>query len=153
MKKLLISLVVIALIFIWVLEKRKFYPIGNGSYVTVWKTVPGVCYIIPNKYYGLMKPTANFIETTNDNYLVLFFSEELPDKIIYWENRQGMAINVDSQSNGKGIFINYNSNHDSLHNILYKVNPKTVRDLKANAYLLDIDIEASSAFDKNGKDL
>lgn len=153
MKKLVIILLVIALILVWILEKRKFYPVGNGKYVTVWKTVGGVCYVVPNKYYGLLKPAANFIETTNDNYLVLFFSEELPDKIIYWENRQGKSIKIDNQSKEKSLFINYMSNHDSLRNVLYVPNPKTVRDLKNNAYLLDLDIEANSASNKDGKDL
>jgi hypothetical protein len=153
MKKIVIVLSVVVLLLLWISEKRKFYAVGNGKYVTVWKTVGGVCYIIPDKYYGFLRPSTSFIETTNDNYLVLFFSDEFPDTIIYWENRQGKFIKIDNKSTGKEVFVDYMSNHDSLRNIIYNPNPKTVRDLKNNAYLLDIDIESNSAFNKDGKDL
>ncbi|MBL7760514.1 MAG: hypothetical protein JNK08_07445 [Sediminibacterium sp.] len=153
MKKLIIIGIIIALLVVWIGEKRKFYHIGNNKYVTVWKTFGGVCYVVPDKYYGLVKPSDNFIETTNDNYLVLFFSQEVPNQIIYWKNRQDKLVKIKNKSTDKIVFVDYMSNHDSLRNLLYKPNPKNVRDLKDNAYLLDINIEANTASDKEGKDL
>src|SRR4051812_43765911 len=119
MKKLIIIIIGCLLVLaIWYGEKRKFYPIGNNKFVTVWKTYNNVCYIIPDKYYGIVKPSANFLKTSNDNYVVLFFTQELPSHIIFWEGRQGRNIEVDNKSKEKVVFVDYLSNKDSLHSML-----------------------------------
>lgn len=153
MKKIVVVFIIIAALLFWNVEKRSFYPIGGNTYVTVWKTFGGLCYIVPGKYYGLVKPSGNFIETTDDNYIVLFSSKESPSHIIYWENRQGRELKVFNELKDKILFVNYLSNQDSLNKVLYKPDAKKVRDVKSNVEMLDIDIEANRVFNKDGKDL
>jgi hypothetical protein len=151
MKKILIAIIVIGALVIWNGEKRKFYSVGDNKYITVWKTFGGVCYIIPEKYYGLVRPSVNFMETTDDNYIVLFFSKETPSHVIYWENRQNRELKIVNNSKDKVLFVNYLSNQDSLDKLLYKPDAKKVRDVKDNVEMLDIDIEQDYATDKTGK--
>jgi hypothetical protein len=67
MKKILkvfITLVgIIGLLFVWNEQSRSFFKATNGEYVTMWKRWGGTCYLIPGKYYGITKPTDNYIET------------------------------------------------------------------------------------------
>jgi hypothetical protein len=83
MKKVLFSFIfIVAVFFIYYGERRSFYCLTNGTCVTVWKTFNNKCYVIYGRYLGLIKPNDNYIETTNTQYLTLYFSLKLPKKII-----------------------------------------------------------------------
>jgi len=55
-RKLLFFALGITLLVTWFGESRKFFCLEDGNCVTVWKTFNG-CYIIPGKYYGIVKPS------------------------------------------------------------------------------------------------
>lgn len=73
MKKFLIGIAVVLLLSVLYTQKRDFYCIDNGKYITVWKTINNTCYIVLGHYYGLLKPSKNYIETTNTNALTILY--------------------------------------------------------------------------------
>ena len=104
-KKLIILLTLIAILFIYYGEERNFYCLSEGKCVTVWKTYGNTCYIIPYKYYGLYKPSGNYMITTNTNDIDIIW-ENNSDKIILTSDEESKIIN----SKAKQIIIDYNSN-------------------------------------------
>jgi hypothetical protein len=102
MKKLLIFFSVLLLIVIWNGESRKFYCLDNETCVTVWKTYNNACFIIPGKYYGIIKPSRNHIETTNTNLLTIYFSKELSQALIV-QCEQG--VNIKNENRMISLFI------------------------------------------------
>src|ERR1700720_4395948 len=93
MKKLLLCLsIFIILALIWYGESRKFFCLNNGKCVTVWKTYNNVCYIIPGRYYGIIRPSDNFIESSNNNFLTIYFTSELSNVFTY-KSEQTLKIN------------------------------------------------------------
>jgi len=64
---------VAALICLCVLyaEHRKIIRLREGSFITIWKTIGGKCYIMPYRYLGLLYPPNDYIETRNDNVLAI----------------------------------------------------------------------------------
>ncbi len=151
MKKILIiTLMVIILIVTWYGESRKFFSCDDGNYVTVWKTYNNTCYIIPGKYYGLIKPTTNFIESSNTNDLTIYFTKSLPNVFIV-TSEQHLKINNDNKD--KAVFFDYNVNKENYNKLLYKPGAKRVNDIKDDAGLIYIDVLNNHATDKNGKPL
>lgn len=137
-------------ILIWYGEARKFFCLDDGKCVTVWKTYNNICYVIPGEYYGLFKPSENFIQTTNTNNLTIFFTNELPDAFIY-QSDQDVIIN--DMKKDDFVFYDLNSNSQKFIKILYPSNAKKSSDLKDNARLIDIFIQENYAIDKDGKKL
>jgi hypothetical protein len=79
---LLIFSILIIVVLIWYGESRKFFCLNNSKCVTVWKTYNNVCYIVPGKYYGLIKPSSrSYIKTTNVNNLDIIWKSS-SDSII-----------------------------------------------------------------------
>lgn len=62
------------LLLLWFDQTRSFYCVGNNRCITVWKRVGGTCYIIPGKYYGILRPSQDYIKTTNDNAITILFA-------------------------------------------------------------------------------
>jgi hypothetical protein len=140
------------LLYIWNIEKRSFYPIGNGEYITVWKKSGGNCYIIPDKYYGLLSPSGDYIKTTNNNLLEFFWTNAMPKTMIYWKNKEGEPLEV--VNNKKDIrFVEYTGVKDTLHSVLYKPNAKLASDVKDGTSMLSLDTKENYARDKAGKKL
>ena len=151
MKKILLTFsVILILLLMWYGESRKFFCIDGNRCITVWKTYNNTCYIILGKYYGLFKPSENFIKTTNTNNITIFFSSELPNSIIY---RSDYPSKVNSNNKDKIIFYDYNSDTMKFNNLLYLPNAKNNNDIKESAGLMDIFIHDNYAIDKNGKKL
>ena len=151
MKRLLLFFsIFIILIFIWYGEARKFFCLDDGKCVTVWKTYNNICYIIPGKYFGLFKPSENFIQTTNRNNLTIFFTNELPNAFVY-KSEQDLKINNGNKD--EFIFYDYNRDVKRFDTILFIPYAKKNNDIKNNARLIDIFIEEDYALDKYGKKL
>lgn len=72
MKKLLLGILLVSIPFLWFGESRRFFKMTNGSYITLWKTYGNVSFIIPGRYYGVLFPTGNHIETSNLNSITLY---------------------------------------------------------------------------------
>ncbi|MFN3300270.1 MAG: hypothetical protein ACK41Z_08745 [Sediminibacterium sp.] len=147
MKKAVVVFLLFLVFFLtWYGERRKFIPIGNG-YVTVWKQFNDVSYVIWGKYYGLTSPSKNYIKTSNSNNLSLYISDKLPKTIIYRSDEPSII-----SSSVKGIsFINYETDSEKFHSILYKPNAKKAKDLKVGTYALDILIKENYIINYTGK--
>lgn len=150
MKKLLIFFSVLLLIVIWNGESRKFYCLDNETCVTVWKTYNNACFIIPGKYYGIIKPSRNHIETTNTNLLTIYFSKELSQALIV-QCEQG--VNIKNENRNDFAFYRFETDTGKFINLLYLPEAKKRSDMKRGAGLIDIDIRENYAVDKDGKKL
>jgi len=148
MKKVFIFLILVVLLLFLYGEKRNFYKLGDNKYITVWKTFNNVCYIIPYKYYGIVHPSDNYVKTTNDNYLVIFWSSNYPKNFIFWENKQDEPFEIFNKKKEELLILNYVSTQDSLHRILYKPNSKLVTDVKDEVEMLNIDTKENYTTDK-----
>lgn len=150
MKKILIILFVLISVLIWYGEKRSFYCLSVGKCVTVWKTYGNTCYIIPYNYYGLFKPSGNYMITTNTNDLAIYWTEQLGDSIVV---RCDKNYEIKNNNEKKTLLIDYNGNKDKFHEIFYKPNAKKFNDIKNNIKLIEISIKENYATDKNGNKL
>jgi hypothetical protein len=63
--RITIALITLLLILlVWYDQSRSFYCIDNNKCVTVWKRIGGDCYILPGKYFGIIKPSNQYVKTT-----------------------------------------------------------------------------------------
>lgn len=141
-------LIVFVLLVVWLGESRKFFYLDNNKCITVWKTWNNVCYVIPEEYYGLWKPSNNYLKTNNTNeQLTIFFTTEMPDTIIFLSYEQ-----VEVHDKNNSIFMNYHSDSSRVSSILYKDNARLFnKDLKMNADMIDINVLENYALGKNGR--
>ena len=146
MKKILIVLAVLVVVSLaWYGESRKFLCLDNGKCITLWKTFNNVCYIIPGKYYGPLGPSTNYLQSTNTNNIMVFFSAGLPNAFVF-KSEQPLKINKDGFD-----FLDYSSDEKKFDSIFYIPNARTVQDVKGDVQYLDISIRENYATDKNGK--
>lgn len=79
MKKVIKSLIIIITIlgftYLIIDQSRSFYKLENDKEVTVWKRIGGKCYVIPYKYYGIIKPSGCYIETVNTSGFTLIWHQ------------------------------------------------------------------------------
>lgn len=62
------TFILIVVIFLFYAESRKFYCTTEGKCITVWKTFVNTCFIIPEKYYGVLPPSSSsYVKTVNTN--------------------------------------------------------------------------------------
>ncbi|MFM1775104.1 MAG: hypothetical protein RJA53_714 [Bacteroidota bacterium] len=88
-KALFLILFSFIFMLIWFGESRSFFCLNNSRCITVWKTFNNVCYIIPGKYFGFIKPsTSSFIQTTNINNV----------DIIWNSNFDTILVNTDDSN-------------------------------------------------------
>ncbi|WP_430613538.1 hypothetical protein [Flavobacterium sp. JP2137] len=137
MKKYIKSAGYVILFFLFICfaidQSRSFYKLEDGKEVTVWKRIGGICYVIPYKYYGIVKPSSCAIETVNTGGITLI-----------WYNRK-LIVNTDSKmkiiNNGDCILEDYMNKKDENDSIfLYSDNgtDKLKSDLKyLSIYILD----------------
>lgn len=151
MKRLLLYFsIFIILLLIWYGESRKFFCLDSGECVTVWKSYNNVCYIIPGKYYGLIRPSKNYIESPNTNNVTIFFTKEMSNAIIYNSEQNLTVKNIDKH---EFVFYDYNSNNVKFDQLLYLPNAKLNKDVKNNVGMIQIFIHENYATDKNGRKL
>jgi len=151
MKRILLFFALgITLLVIWFGESRKFFCLEDGNCVTVWKTFFNVCYIIPGKYYGIVKPSEQYIESSNTNLITIYWSRELPNAFVFQSSGEVKAYDG---SNHKFTFYDYTKDTSRLNKILYGPNAVKRADIKTDAGLMDIDIRENYATDKSGKKL
>jgi hypothetical protein len=149
-RALLLLSILIVIVLGWFGESRNFFCLDNGNCITTWKTYNNVCYIIPGKYYGLVKPSKNYIQSTNNNTLTIYMSSELPNTIVYKSNQPLKVVNSDKK---EFYFYDYNLEVEKFDNIMYMPNAKKNNDIKENVRLIDLFIQENYAIDKNGKKL
>jgi len=87
-------ILLIALFLVWFDQSRSFYCLSNDKCITVWKRLGNECYIIPGKYYGILKPS-DYVKTTNDNALTLIYdSLSGYDFVIFNDYGKELKINL-----------------------------------------------------------
>jgi hypothetical protein len=151
MKRILLSFgLVITLVVIWFGESRRFFCLEDGNCVTVWKTYNNVCYIIPGKYYGIVKPSEQHIESSNTNLISIYFSKELPNAFVF---KSSGEVKIYDRGKREFSFYDYEKDTSRFDKILYMPNAVKRVDIKADAGLMDIDIREDYATDKFGKKL
>ena len=129
----------------WWGEARNFYPIGKKGFITVWKTYDNTCYIIPGKYYGLIKPISiNYIKTTNRSDLDIIWNS---DSSILVGSTEKMEI-VEKDNNGIKI-IDYDAN-ESHNDSLYTYVDRNYRKFKNSTEFISVYLPDNYAWDKNG---
>jgi len=154
MKKTIIYVVsVFILLIVWYGEKRKIYCI-NGTCITVWKTFGNTCYIVPGKYYGLIKPMDDYIRSTNTNSFTIYISMQLPKTLIIKNEgtSQGFEGEFDIINDDKSKFI-IKSYSKTYEDMLYHPKAAHFNDLRDDANYFAINVEEDYAEDKNGKKL
>lgn len=114
-KGVLILIVMIVGMGIWFDQSRSFFKASNGEYITMWKRLGGTCYLIPGKYYGLIKPGDGYIKTENKNESVAFYwKNNKANDLLYFGNLGDTIYNTDKT---RFRIINYQDNeqeNDSL---------------------------------------
>lgn len=143
----LVVFLIIGLGFVWFGESRKFYCLDNGQCITVWKTYNNTCYIIPGKYYGVLKPSDNYIQTTNiDNVDVIWISN---GEILL---AGGANLSIFNNDSAKLRIINYNTN--KLHNdTLFLEFDGNYHRYKKNIDYISLYIKENYAMDRDGNKL
>jgi hypothetical protein len=151
MKRVILFLFLfLASISIWIGESRKFFCLNDDYCITVWKTYNNVCFVIPGKYYGLVKPSTGYLQTSNSNTMTLYFSNELPNSLVF---KSDQNLKVFSNEIDGYIFFDYSLNSEKFDSLLYITNPKKNSDIKDNVSLIDLFIPENYAIDKRGKKL
>jgi hypothetical protein len=148
---LIIYLVIDSLAFNGV---RSFYCLSDDKCVTVWKKTNGEVFIIPDKYVENSEPSVSHIKTINKQFLTLYFSEEIPQKIVV-RDQGNLESNlkrytIEKREKGKWEFLEYSEEYKS---ILYGQDAKKFKDVKLVADYLTINIHENYATDKTGKKL
>ena len=149
MKKVALLVTILAALLFWFGESRHFYCLNNRC-LTVWKTFNNICYIIPGKYYGLVKPSDNFIATTNTNNLTIYFTGQLPKTFFIKGDEKIKIYNTDKT---RFVLLDYEGQSQTFDSILYNKNATKFNDLKENASLIEIFVKENYATDKSGKKL
>ena len=62
---LLTLVTLLAMLLLWLGQRRTFLCVDEDHCVTIWKTYGNKCYLVPGKYYGLIEPTCSHATTTN----------------------------------------------------------------------------------------
>lgn len=71
-----VIVLLVVILSVWAEQSRSFYCLSEGKCVTVWKRSGNKCYIIIDKYYGLFKPTNNYIKTTNTAFVDIIWTDD-----------------------------------------------------------------------------
>jgi len=139
-----ILLVLFSLLFIfviWLVEKRNIYCIGGNKCITVWKHIGGKCDVIPGKYFGITRPSSNFIQTTNANNIDFYWCELIPNKLIVRSEQDCKIINMNKEDI---LIIPYDT---SLRLILYGNGEKRHDEVNGNVNLMGVNIKENYAID------
>lgn len=152
-KVVFVFVVVVFSLLLWDELSRKFYCLDNNKCITIWKTSWG-CYIIPGKYYGVIKPSDCYIKSRNDKYLTLYFSSNIPNRIIVRDQGSftGKKGGYEIVNNIPEILeiVEYSNDYKT---ILYRPEATKFRDVKSTTDYLTVNIKENYAIDKSGKKL
>lgn len=151
MKKVL-SFFLIFIILTWIYygESRSFFCLNNGRCVTVWKTYNHVCYIIPGRYYGILKPSSiNYIQSSNWSNVDIIWKGNSNDITVYSGDESTQIIH-----NSPGGIRIFDYKLQKKHNDgLFTSFDGTCLTYNKNLERISLYIEYEYALDKNGKDL
>lgn len=147
MKKIFFMVLVFTLLIFWFMESRNFYCIDENKCITVWKTYSDTCYIMPYKYYGLVKPSNNYVVTANGGYCDIIWSDKEPDEIIFSCSKL-YRINNDKPYLPQIIY--YKSNQQ-YYDSIFTFFDGTYKLYKEEVNFIGVDILENYAWSKTGK--
>lgn len=120
--------------------------------VTVWKRFDNKSYIIPDKYYGVLNPSDNYIKTTNTQYLTLYFNSNFPNMMAVRNQGSSTGLNADYEIiNNLPEKFNIHEYSEEYKAILYEPEAKKFKDVKVSTEYIDLNIKENYATDKTGK--
>lgn len=149
LKIFVLIIIVIGSIFIWYDQNRSFFKATNGEYITMWKRVGGICYLIPGKYYGITKPKDGYVEMPTLAYLTVYYSDKLPN-IILLRKESNYDYKAYDPVNKVYLFDDYILNIEKYRQIIYKVDATAFKDINNDASYLSINILEGYATDETG---
>ncbi|MBE4949567.1 hypothetical protein [Chryseobacterium culicis] len=147
LKILIILICVIAGLFLWFDQSRSFFKATNGEYITMWKRYGGTCYLIPGKYYGVRKPTDNYVETKNTASGDFIWNNENSKYVLFSGGKNCKIVNNDST---KIKIINYLDDEKKNDSVYIEKIGYNYR-YKKGVIRLSIDILEGYAGDGTGK--
>jgi len=150
LKIFVLIIIVIGSILIWYDQKRSFFKATNGEYMTMWKRVGGICYLIPGKYYGITKPKDGYVEMPTLAHLTVYYSDKLPN-IILLRKESNYDYKAYAPVNKAYLFANYLLNKEKYRPIIYKEETTASMDINKDASYLSINILESYATDETGR--
>ena len=118
--------------------------------ITVWKTYSNKCYIIPGRYFGILKPFRNYIETTNTNDFTAYYSLDMPHALVFKARENYNIVNEDKDTI---LITSYDMNIEKFDSIFYIKGAKNINELRNNVSLIDLYIQEDYAMDKHGQKL
>jgi len=142
-----IIILLIAVFLVWFDQSRSFYCLSEDKCITVWKRLDSKCYIVPGKYYGIFKPSNDYIKTTNTNIVD-----------VIWKDKGNLLIasqeKVDVFNEGTNQFqIDIYNNQKLLNDSLYTIFDGKYRKYRKEIEFLSINIKENYARDKTGNKL
>lgn len=130
-------IIVFGVLYLILDQSRSFYKLEEGKEVTVWKRIGGKCYVIPYKYYGVIKPSSCAIETVNTASVTLI-----------WYNDR-LIVNTDSEmkiiNDGDCILEDYMNNEDE-NDSRFLWNDNGINKLKSDLKYLSVYILDGSVY-------
>ena len=150
MKKRYLVLIILFLLLIWYGEKRKFYEVSTGNWITIWKTYGGRCFLIPGKYYGVWPPSNDVLEIKTGTDLTLFFSSELPQVVGY---RTPKKVRVKNSNSSKIQFYHYEEDPTRFDSLFYFTADSPGKKVRNTTEMMVIYSADDVVIDKNGNKL
>lgn len=89
---LLVIFSILTVLIIWFDQSRTFYCLDNNKCITVWKRIGGSCFVIPGKYYGIIKPSDNYIITSNASDMDVVWEKD-PSHVIVSMDEGSKIVN------------------------------------------------------------
>ncbi len=135
MRKVLWFASVLVIIFAGVLfyykQSRDFYCLSEDKCVTVWKRPGGTCYVIPGKYYGVTRPSNDYVETANSSSMDIIWGDR-PSTIIVVKDEEARILN---NSKDKLLIIDHNANRTKYDSIYTYFDGQYRRYKKSTAFI------------------
>jgi hypothetical protein len=128
-------------------DSRHFYCLENGRCVTVWRTLSGICYVIPGKYSNSVcpPPSQSYITSTFTKGMDIIWEKNTDNIIVNLEDEKSQIIH-ESQNGIKIVNYNLNKKYNDSVFLYFDGN---YNHFKKEVDFMDIDIKEEHA---NGND-
>lgn len=142
-KNISLLLFLVAIILVAIDQTRSFYCLSNNKCVTVWKRLGNKCYVIPGKYYGILKPTDDYVKTANTNSITIIWLDNNS-----WLIDADKNVEIFNDSTHSTLIQLYN-NEKSYNDSLYTYFDGKYQKYKKNVNYMSIDIKENYVLDKS----
>lgn len=124
-------------------DTRHFFCLEDGRCVTMWRTLNGVCYVIPGKYSGKEDPpvSESYVMSPFTKSMDIIWEKNTTDIIVYLEDDKKQIIH--ESLNGVKVF-NYNLNKRYNDSVFFYFDGKYDR-YKKDVDFMHIDIKEEYA--------